>query len=161
LQAFGEEMMRRVLPASLIAILLVAAFLIWDYRGVNARDRRVPAAVVRCGGRMGSLSFWPFGTEYRISLTRPLAEKELKSLVELNALRGSVAVAFVDCELTQQELEIVTRHSDQCPRPARTLGALGNLGGLRRAQIFPTIRRLETVTHFVGGLPHASEQKED
>lgn len=107
-------MMRRVLPASLIAILLVAAFLIWDYRGVNARDRRVSAAVVRCGGRMGSLSFWPFGTEYRISLTRPLAEKELKSLVELNALRGSVAVAFVDCELTQQELEIVTRHLDQC-----------------------------------------------
>jgi hypothetical protein len=63
---------------------------------------------------MGSLSFWPFGTEYRISLTRPLAEKELKSLVELNALRGSVAVAFVDCELTQQELENATRHLDHC-----------------------------------------------
>jgi hypothetical protein len=32
---------------------------------------------------------------------------------------------------------------------------------LREAQIFPTIRRLETVTNFVGGLPRASEQKED
>ena len=106
--------MRRVLPGSLIAILLVAAFLIWDYRGVNARDRRVSAAVVRCGGRMGMLSFWPFGTEYRISLTRPLAEKEIKSLVELNALRGSVAVALVDCELTRQELEAAARHLDHC-----------------------------------------------
>jgi len=139
--------MRRVLPASLIAIHLVAAFLIWDYRGVNARDRRVSAAVVRCGGRMGSLSFWPFGTEYRISLTRPLGEKELKSLVELNALRGSVAVAFVDCELTRQELEVATRHLDHC-----------HLFRISNGQVIPwtsTYKRRENKVAIIAEPPHA------
>lgn len=106
--------MRRVLPASLVAVVLVTTVLFRDYRRVNARDRRVTAAIVRCDGQMGSLPFWPFGSEYRIRLTRPLTENELKSLVELNALRGSVAVAFVDCDLTQHEFEIAARHLDHC-----------------------------------------------
>jgi len=107
-------MMRRLFPASLIAVLLVAALMIWDYHRVDARDRRVAAAVVRCGGRMGSLPFWPFGTEYRISVTRPLSENELEALGELNTLRGTVTVAFVDCELTQHELELAKKYLHLC-----------------------------------------------
>ncbi len=106
--------MRRLFPASLMAIVLIAVAMIWDYRRVDAKDRRVSVAVARCGGRMNSLPFWPLGTEYRISVTHPWSEEELESLSELNTLRGSVAVAFVDCELTQHELGIARKHLSKC-----------------------------------------------
>lgn len=113
-ESCSEEMMSRHFSKSRVAILLVVVLMIWDYWRVDARDRRVSAAVARCGGRMSSLPFWPLGAEYRISATRAWTEKELESLSELNTLRGKVMIAFVDCEMTQHELDIATKHLANC-----------------------------------------------
>jgi hypothetical protein len=85
-----------------------------DYFRVEARDRRVAAAVARLGGRMGSLPLWPMGTEYHISFSHALTGDELGSLAELNSLRGHVGVKFSDCDLSEMQQEQIRRNLASC-----------------------------------------------
>ncbi len=77
-------------------VLIIVVALAIDYVRVRAKDRRAFHAISQCGGRSGSIPTWPLGTEYRITFPRALTSDELDQLGELNSLRGSVDVAFVD-----------------------------------------------------------------
>ncbi|WP_417848830.1 hypothetical protein [Thalassoglobus sp.] len=85
-----------------------------DYALVNSKNRRVAGVVNDCGGRMGSIPAWPIGTEYRISFPHPLSSAQLDRLKELNSLRGWVGVAFVECELTEDQVRESTSMLHNC-----------------------------------------------
>jgi hypothetical protein len=95
-------------------IAVVALALLIDHILIEAKERRVSHAISRCGGRMGSIPFWPMGTEYRVTFPRPLTSRELDELAELNSLRGSVGVAFIDCELSKDQIDEARRKLPNC-----------------------------------------------
>ena len=97
----------------LFAVGIVIALAI-DYIRVKAKDRRAFDAISQCGGRCGSIPIRPLGTEYRITFFRALTADELDQLAELNSLRGSVGVAFVDCELSTGQIREVTARLHNC-----------------------------------------------
>lgn len=102
--------MRRRRQAIRLIVAIIAILLTVDYIRVRARIGRVSHSISRFGGRCGSIPFWPIGAEYRITLPRALTSIELCDLAELNSLRGTVHVAFVDCELsTDQTLETIEK----------------------------------------------------
>ena len=95
-----------ILIASVLALIV-------DYNRVQAKDRRVATLVKKFGGRMTSIPVWPFGSEYGISFTAPLTSKQIDQLKELNSLRGTVGIAFIECELSEhQKIELATSFED-------------------------------------------------
>lgn len=66
---------------------------------------RYQCPISECGGDFGSIPIWPIGSEYRVSFRTPLTSQQLDRLAELNSLRGTVGVAFVDCELSETEIK--------------------------------------------------------
>lgn len=106
--------MRYLRRGILFAIVLAVVGLSIDYVLVRNKDRRVAKAVSECGGRMGSIPIWPIGTEYRISFRSPLSSQQLDRLAELNSLRGTVGVAFVDCELSDAEAREAVAKFPKC-----------------------------------------------
>jgi hypothetical protein len=70
--------------------------------------RRAFPVIRELGGRIGSIPFWPFGCEYRITFRDcRLSEDDLQRLVVLNDLTGrnSVGIAFVDTNLTEMDVK--------------------------------------------------------
>ena len=97
-----------------VCLALCVCMLLLDYFLVEAKNRRVAKVVTRQGGRMRSLPVWPLGAEYWISFPHPLGSQELDELMELNTLRGSVVVAFVDCNPTQNQIHEATLKLRNC-----------------------------------------------
>ncbi|MBT5017640.1 hypothetical protein OAF74_01250 [bacterium] len=98
--------------STILVFILVAGVLalIVDYVRVQAKDQRLGTSIKEFGGRMGGIPFWPFGKEYRISFTAPLTTEQIDQLKELNSLRGTVGIAFVECELSKkQKFELATK----------------------------------------------------
>ncbi len=95
--------MRYLKTAIWVTIVAMVVGLPMDYVFVRFKDKRVAKAVSECGGRMRSIPIWPIGTEYRITFRSPLTPQQLDRLTELNSLCGTVAIAFVDCELSDAE----------------------------------------------------------
>ena len=116
----------RVLGLTVVTIVVALAI---DYIRVREKDRRVFHAISQCGGRCGSIPFWPLGTEYRITFSRALTSDELDQLRELNSLRGSVGVAFVDCELSIDQAREATTKLHNCKLYRVTDGAMSALNG--------------------------------
>ena len=96
--------MRSLRNGILITIFVTIAGLTTDYILVRNKDSRVGKAISECGGQFGSIPFWPLGSEYRVTFRGPLTSQQLSKLAELNSLRGSVGVAFVDCEFSEAEV---------------------------------------------------------
>lgn len=90
---------RRVI--GLLAALILAVLVV-DYALVRSKERHLSSVVFDLGGRMGSLPFWPIGTEYVISFRRRLNQSELHRLQIANRMRGSVLIYFY-CELSNTE----------------------------------------------------------
>ena len=63
---------------------------------------------------MGSIPFWPIGAEYRVSFPHPLSKEQLEQLRELNSLRGSVTVAFINCEMTEEQIDDAVETLKNC-----------------------------------------------
>jgi len=99
-----ETLMKRLKLIAGSIIVIIAVSLVVDYLLVEAKDDRVFGAISRCDGRCASIPFWPLGTEYRVTFPRALTSAELKQLDEINSLRGAVGVAFVDCELSANQV---------------------------------------------------------
>jgi len=97
-----------------LIVVLVAVGLTIDYACVQAKERRVSHTIAQLGGRTGSIPAWPVGTEYRVTFTKALTSDELIQLYELNTLRGSVVVAFEDCELSSDQIREVIGNLPQC-----------------------------------------------
>ncbi|SFJ34128.1 hypothetical protein [Planctomicrobium piriforme] len=95
--------MKKIIQWLGFLFLILVAVLWLDYIIVEAKENRVSAAVSRAGGRMGSIPFWPIGAEYRITFPRALTVEQLNDVAKANSLRGSVGIAFVDCELSDEE----------------------------------------------------------
>ena len=91
-----------------------AALLAIDYMLVRAKEKHAAPTVSQANGRMGSLPGWPIGSEYRVTFDRPLAQRDLSQLTILNTLRGSVVVAFVDCQLTNEQIAEVVNALPHC-----------------------------------------------
>lgn len=94
-----------------VFILIVSVLaLIVDYARVQARDVRVGTSIKEFGGRMTSIPVWPLGAEYGISFPHPLSTEQIDQLKELNSLRGTVGIAFIECELSEkQKHELATK----------------------------------------------------
>jgi hypothetical protein len=105
--------MKIVLRCLAAFALLVTLALIVDSSMVTAKKGRVSEQISKVGGSMYSLPFWPIGAEYVIRFDRSLNSSELADLVELNTLRGSVAVYFV-CPLTPDEIELSRQRLPAC-----------------------------------------------
>jgi hypothetical protein len=90
----------------ILGLILVNAlvFLAVDYFKVQGLEKRKREAIAQCGGGSYMLGGWPLGTEYRITFPHALTAEQLDSLDVLNRLRGSVGVAFVDCDLSDDEI---------------------------------------------------------
>jgi len=97
----------------LIFVFMVVALAI-DYARVRAKEDRVFHAIAQYGGRCGSIPFWPIGAEYRITFFRTLTSDELDRLDELNSVRGTVNVAFADCDLSPDQVREATARLDNC-----------------------------------------------
>ena len=97
--------MRYLRRGILVAIVLTVVGLPTDYILVRNKIARVATAVSECGGKMGSIPLWPLGSESRVSFRHTLSSQQLDRLAELNSLRGTVGVAFVDCELSEVEIK--------------------------------------------------------
>lgn len=95
-------------------MLVVVVGLALDYQLVRAKDRRVAQMVGAHGGKMGSLPLWPLGNEYRISFPHSLTAEQLEDISEANRLRGWVAVAFVDAEITPEEARMMREALPRC-----------------------------------------------
>ncbi len=106
--------MRLLIRVAGVCLALGVCALTLDYLVVEAKNRRVANAVTKHGGRMGSIPFWPLGAEYRVSFPHPLDAQQLDELLELNTLRGSVEVAFVDCNPTQIQIRDATLKLRRC-----------------------------------------------
>lgn len=102
----------KIIAAATFAIATICLAL--DYYRVNAKDARVVSAVKQFGGRFGSIPVWPLGTEYRISFDHPLSETQLNQLAELNNLRGSVSIRFVNCDLSASQQSDAIRLLESC-----------------------------------------------
>lgn len=74
-----------------------------DYVCVRRKEYLLSNAVADCGGRMGSIPFWPLGIEYRITLMGVPTEAQLEGLAIANQMRGRVDMAFVSCEIADQD----------------------------------------------------------
>ena len=96
--------MRTVARIIGLVVVLIAVGLTTDYCCVTAKERRVFHAISQSGGRCGSIPAWSLGTEYRVTFPNALSSQELAQLHELNTLRGWVGVAFVDCELSDDQI---------------------------------------------------------
>ena len=101
--------------------------LVVDYYRVNAKEQRVFLAIAECGGTNGSIPFWPFGTEYRVKFPHALTSDQLDRLVELNSLRGSVKVAFVECELSADQVGEIESKLYNCKLRRITNGEMSQL----------------------------------
>ena len=88
--------------------------LVFDYMRVGAKESHVATAVSRLGGKIGSLPAWPLGTEYYITFTRALTDSELKSMDEVNSLRGYVIVKFNGCALNEFERNRIKERLAMC-----------------------------------------------
>ena len=95
--------MRRATRGFGVFIVMIVLALAADYARVRAKDGRVSHAISRCNGRMGSIPMWPLGTEYRVTFFHALRSEQLDQIAELNSLRGSVHVTFVDCQFSGHE----------------------------------------------------------
>ncbi|MDY0169570.1 MAG: hypothetical protein RBS80_23715 [Thermoguttaceae bacterium] len=105
--------MKRFAKAVSIIILCVAFIAILDIVNISRKEQRLSEAVRSIGGRSGSIPVWPFGTEYRITLTAVPNESQLQELKIANRLRGWVGIAFEDCDLSDKEVaELVTALPD-------------------------------------------------
>jgi hypothetical protein len=96
-------MQKRLKIAGLITAGMIAAGLAIDYAVVRHKERSLAAAVLECGGQMGSIPAWPIGTEYRITFDHALDEKQLHRLDIANQMRGWKGVVFRDCELSNED----------------------------------------------------------
>jgi hypothetical protein len=114
----------------LSAIVALALFI--DYVMVEAKHARASRAVSRCGGRMGSIHFWPLGAEYDVRFSKPLTTIELNELAELNSLRGSVGVTFIDCELSETQIFETKKKLPNCRLRQVIAGKANNFGPANR-----------------------------
>lgn len=105
--------MRRLLKALKLCLGIAIVALVIDFFLVEAKDSRVSGAISACGGDMGLIPVWPFGTEYRIKFPHPLSSEQLAQLKELNTLRGWVGVAF-ECELTDDQIRETRKMLPHC-----------------------------------------------
>ena len=125
--------MRRPTRILGLLVLIIVVALAIDYVRVRAKNRRAFHAISQCGGRMGSIPCWPFGTEYRITFSRALTSDELDQLGELNSLRGFVGVAFVDCELSTDQVREATARLHNCALYRVIDGEMSALNGQAKA----------------------------
>lgn len=103
-----------------IALVLALAFVVWfairEVRDRSNRERAFPV-VGRLGGRIGSIGYWPFGEEIRISFAnRSYSREELRRLTVLTPLadRHWVGVAFVDTNLNRDDVLYLRRLLPDC-----------------------------------------------
>lgn len=106
--------MRPIKRGIMVAIAVTFVGLPTDYFLARNKNTRVAKAVSECGGGMGSIPIWPLGTEYRITFRSPLTTQQLDRLTELNSLRGTVRIAFVDCELSDDEVNEAVARLPNC-----------------------------------------------
>jgi len=96
-------MARRLIYAIGLLAATVLVLLVVDYVLVRSNEHRLSSTVSQLGGRMGSLPAWPLGAEYRITFERALSDRELERLKIANRMRGSVSIAFRNCDLSEPE----------------------------------------------------------
>jgi hypothetical protein len=103
-------MMKRVKQLLVVFVAIVATLISVRYYR-HQRDRRLALPVVAdLGGKVGSIPFEPFGSEYRISFEgRLLTREDLDRLVALNPLasRNSVGIKFENSGLTPEDIQYV------------------------------------------------------
>ncbi|WP_222436203.1 hypothetical protein [Rubripirellula reticaptiva] len=96
--------MRQIAKTASIIILCVVVIAIVDIVNVSRKEQRLSRSVKSIGGRTGSIPVWPFGTEYRVTLTAMPNDSQLEELTIANRLRGWVGIAFEDCDLSDTEV---------------------------------------------------------
>lgn len=96
------------------AVILIVVGIV-DFVRFVASERTAVRVVSECGGTVGSEGIgWPLKKDYRVTFHRALSSEELERLASLNSLRGSVAVAFVDCEISQEEMREALEKLPRC-----------------------------------------------
>ena len=106
--------MKRFSKHILLLAALAVATLTIDYWNVTRKEKLLSNAVSKIGGRNGSIPAWPFGTEYRITLTAIPAPGQLDQLKIANKMRGWVGIAFEDCEPTADDSDRLRRYLERC-----------------------------------------------
>jgi hypothetical protein len=86
-----------------------------DYSVFQARERKASRATTACGGELDHISIgWP-GTRYYARFDRPLSDRELAELTDLNLLvaRNAVIIQF-QCEIDGDRLKAVRDAFPDC-----------------------------------------------
>ena len=92
--------MRQFAKFAGIALLCVGIIAIADLFSISRKEQQLSRIVKSIGGRTGSIPVWPFGTEYRITLTSVPNQEQMRKLTVANRMRGWVGIAFEDCNLS-------------------------------------------------------------
>lgn len=116
----GEERpswRRRVLLGFVLVTAALACWMIVREILIEKAAGRVRSVVSELGGRMGSIHFRPFGSEYIIFFQdREFTEEELSRFYEINELADwstvYVGIQFQDTNLTKEDIHKVR---EQCP----------------------------------------------
>ena len=96
------------------AVILIVVGIV-DFVRFVASERTAVRVVSECGGTVGSEGIgWLLKKDYRVTFHRALSSEELERLTGLNSLRGTVAVAFVDCEMSQGEMREALAKLPRC-----------------------------------------------
>ena len=110
--------MRRRLMQFFLLMLVAGALLFAAREVIDHRNRHAALPVVtELGGKIGSTPVWPFGNEYRISFHDVhLTNDDLRRLVVLNLLtqRHTIGIAFVDTNLTEDEIQSLRQQLPKC-----------------------------------------------
>lgn len=106
--------MRQFAKLAGITFLCVVFIAIVDSVNISRNEQRLSRAVKTIGGRSGSIPVWPFGTEYRITLTAVPNEEQIGELTVANRLRGWVGIAFEDCKLSDRDVSELLTQLPKC-----------------------------------------------
>lgn len=106
--------MKRIKHFVLGVFVLAVVTLAFDYWNVTRKERLLSRAVSGIGGRSGSIPLWPFGTEYRITLTSVPNSQQLEELRVANQMRGWVGIAFEDCNLSREDVDRFRENLPSC-----------------------------------------------
>jgi hypothetical protein len=85
-----------------------------DYVMVQRKEAQLTSAVSDCGGRIGSIPFWPIGTEYRNTMIRLPDENCLNRLHIANLVRGWVGIAFPDSQFSLADRAMLLEKLRNC-----------------------------------------------
>ena len=102
--------MRQFAKFAGIALLCVGITAIVNLFNISRKEQQLSRIVNSIGGRTGSIPAWPFGTEYRITLTSVPNQEQMRKLTVANRMRGWVGIAFEDCKLSDGDTsELLTK----------------------------------------------------